>query len=55
MSIASDAGIDTTVCELCEEPLDGDREWERGLDGAGAHTECLNRFLNRGRRRGSRS
>ena len=45
MSLASDAGIDTTVCEMCEEPLDDARAWKRGLDGCGAHLDCLDSYL----------
>ena len=46
MSLASDAGIDTTVCELCERPLvpddpEDDEPWVRGMDGCGAHVSCL--------------
>ncbi len=39
--LAGLSGIDTSVCEMCEEPLDGKREWKRGMDGAGAHLSCL--------------
>lgn len=44
-SLAEEAGIDTSVCEFCEEPLDDDREWKRGLDGCGAHLDCLEGWL----------
>ncbi len=43
-SMAESAGIDTTVCELCEEPLDDKWPWKRGLDGCGAHLDCLEVF-----------
>ncbi len=35
------SGIDTSACEFCLEPLDGKREWKRGMDGARAHLSCL--------------
>lgn len=46
MGLAQASGMDITVCEFCEEPLEEDdskdeRPWRRGLDGAGAHDECL--------------
>lgn len=44
-SLAENAGIDTTVCEFCDEPLDDTREWRRGRDGCGAHVECIARWL----------
>lgn len=40
-SLAEQAGIDTTVCELCEKPLNDEEPWREGLDGCGAHDECL--------------
>lgn len=40
-SLAEQAGIDITVCECCGDPLDDERPWRRGLDGCGAHDECL--------------
>ncbi len=40
-SLAEEAGIDTSSCEICDEPLDGKREWKRGMDGCGAHLSCL--------------
>jgi hypothetical protein len=43
-SLAEEAGLDTTRCELCGDPLDDSRPWKRGLDGCGAHTLCLRRF-----------
>lgn len=35
------SGGDPDKCELCGEPLDDTRPWQRGLDGAGAHCDCL--------------
>ena len=44
--MAAEAGMDVTLCELCEEPLK-DAPYKRGLDGAGAHLGCLpRRWLN---------
>ncbi len=40
-TMAERAGIDTSVCEFCEEPLDDREDWTRGLDGCGAHDRCL--------------
>ena len=40
-SYAAAAGIDTTRCEFCGDPLDGSAPWRRGLDGCGAHKSCL--------------
>jgi len=40
-SMADEAGIDTTLCEFCEEPCDDSRPWCRGLDGCVAHEDCL--------------
>lgn len=44
-TLFADSGGDITRCELCEEPLDETREWKRGLDGAGAHLDCLASFV----------
>lgn len=35
------SGGDTTRCEFCGDPLDDSRPWRRGLDGAGAHDDCI--------------
>ncbi len=43
--LAERAGIDTSICEFCEEPLDGKKPWRRGLDGCGAHEKCLEDYL----------
>jgi hypothetical protein len=43
-SLAEEAGIDTTRCEFCGEPLDDSRPWRRGLDGCGAHESCLKAY-----------
>lgn len=43
--LAGAAGIDTDVCEFCEQPLDDSKPWRRGLDGCGAHEDCIRRFL----------
>jgi hypothetical protein len=40
-TLAEEVGIDTSVCELCGEPLDDRRPWRYGLDGSAAHKECL--------------
>lgn len=37
----AESGGDTSVCEICEAPLDDAEPWKRGLDGAGAHLSCL--------------
>ena len=50
MSLASDAGLDTTVCEVCEEPLNDTQAWTRGMDGCGAHLSCLGRTISKSRR-----
>ena len=42
--MAEACGLDVTVCEFCGDDLDeeGDgRPWRRGLDGSGAHEECI--------------
>jgi hypothetical protein len=39
------SGIDTSVCEFCEQPLDDSEPWRRGLDGCGAHERCLGAWL----------
>lgn len=36
-----ESGGDPTRCEICDDPLDDTRPWKRGLDGAGAHVDCL--------------
>ena len=41
VTLAEQAGIDTSVCEICEEPLDDSEPWKRGFDGCGAHLSCL--------------
>jgi hypothetical protein len=28
-------------CHICEKLLDDSAPWQRGLDGGGAHLECL--------------
>ena len=43
-SLYADSGGDTTVCEICEQPLGDEEPWKRGLDGAGAHVSCLKAF-----------
>ena len=43
-SLAEWAGMDVTRCEICDDPLDDNRDWKRGLDGAGAHLDCLRRM-----------
>lgn len=40
-TMAERAGIDTSICEICEEPLDDSEPWRRGMDGCGAHDACL--------------
>lgn len=35
------SGGDVDVCEFCQQPLDDERPWRRGLDGAGAHEDCI--------------
>ena len=40
-TMAEQMGIDTSVCEICEEPLGDDEEWKEGMDGARAHVSCL--------------
>lgn len=32
------------LCELCGKPLGDGRPWMLGLDGTGAHHECLETF-----------
>lgn len=44
-NLAEDAGIDTTVCEFCSQPLDDSEPWRRGMDGCGAHERCLKAWL----------
>lgn len=39
------SGGDTSVCEICGGPLDESETWMRGLDGAGAHTDCVQAWL----------
>lgn len=34
-------GGDVNVCEFCKQPLDDSKPWKRGMDGAGAHEECI--------------
>ena len=41
-----DSGGDPAACEFCEKPLDDSEPWQRGLDGAGAHVNCLQVVLN---------
>ena len=45
-ALAEQAGIDTTTCEICEEPLDDSRPWRRGVDGCGIHEDCLSAFMD---------
>ena len=45
-TLAEQAGIDTTICEICEVALDDSRPWRRGLDGCGIHEDCLSAFVN---------
>jgi hypothetical protein len=40
-SLYEESGGDVTRCEFCDEPLDDTRAWKRGLDGAGAHLDCI--------------
>jgi len=42
--LAEEAGLDTSVCEFCSKALDDKKPWVRGLDGMGAHEECLPRW-----------
>jgi hypothetical protein len=44
-TLYAESGGDTTRCEICDAPLDNSEPWKRGLDGAGAHIECLRPYL----------
>lgn len=41
-----ESGGDPDLCEFCSEPLDDSRSWQTGLDGAGAHADCLAIYLD---------
>ncbi len=43
-SLAHEAGIDTTVCELCGGELTDSEPWVEGIDGARAHSACLETY-----------
>lgn len=45
-SLAEQSGMDVSRCEFCDELLDDSQSWKRGLDGAGAHLDCIDGYLH---------
>lgn len=42
MNVVDMLGMNASVCEVCEQPLDDMRPWRRGrTSGLGAHNDCL--------------